>query len=332
MSPEQTHLLSVIVPSYNRRELLRRCLDSLALQTQDAGDFEVVVIDDGSSDGTAEMVDGLHTPYRLQLLRGKQQRWAAARNAGVAAAAGRVCLHVDDDIVCSPKLVAEHIAVHAASDREVGIGKLIQAPPDADDWYARAFAQGLNEHYTDLLGRPPTWTDCYGANLSSTAAVFIEVGGFATDLPSAVDLEFGFRLCEAGCKLHYLAEAEGTHDDQKLSGRMLEDARVSGRAHVLVVERHPSTEPNLLDWVGPAGPRELALRRALIGLRVPPSLLASLGRFLPARGRKMIWLHFVRRLTFWRSVRHQVSARRWRELTVERPRRGREPGLAPSVP
>ncbi len=332
MSSEQPHLLSVIVPSYNRRELLRRCLDSLAVQTQDAGDFEVVVVDDGSTDGTAEMVEGLHTPYRLQLLRGKQQRWAAARNAGVAAADGRICLHIDDDIVCSPQLVAEHVGAHASGDREVGIGKLIQAPPDADDWYAHAFARGLNEHYEDLAGRPPTWTDCYGANLSTTRAVFTEVGGFATDLPAAVDLEFGFRLCQAGCNLRYLARGEGTHDDQKLSQRMLQDADVSGRAHVMVVERHPSTQPYLLDWAGPAGPRELALRRLLISLRIPPSPLAAMGRFLPAAGRKMIWLHFVRRFAFWRSVRRQVDGRRWRELTVEEPRRGRDPGLAPSVP
>jgi glycosyltransferase involved in cell wall biosynthesis len=332
MNSEQPFLLSVIVPSYNRRELLRRCLDSLAAQTQDPGDFEVVVVDDGSTDGTAEMVEEIETPYELRLLRGQQRKWAAARNAGVEAARGRVCLHVDDDIVCSPRMVADHIDAHASGERTVGIGKLVQAPPDADDWYAHSFAQGLNEHYEDLLARAPTWTDCYGANVSTTRAAFIEIGGFATDLPAAVDLEFGFRLCEAGYTLVYLPDAEGVHDDQKLSHRMLEDAAVSGRAHVLVVERHPSTQPHLLDWVGPAGPRELALRRLLISLRVPPSALAPLGRLLPGRGRKMIWLHFVRRFAFWGSVRRQVDRGRWRELIVEEPRRGRDPGLAPSVP
>ena len=76
VNAQPPYALSVIIPSYNRRELLRRCLDSLAVQTQDAASFEVVVVDDGSTDGTAEMVAELHTPYRLQLVRGKQQRWA----------------------------------------------------------------------------------------------------------------------------------------------------------------------------------------------------------------------------------------------------------------
>lgn len=332
MNTKSPYELSVVIPSYNRRELLRRCLDSLAVQTQDPGTFEVVVVDDGSTDGTAEMVKELSTPYRLQLLRGKQQKWAGARNAGVKASQGRVCLHVDDDIVCSPRLVADHIAAHQEGERVVGIGKLVQAPPDADDWYAHAFAQGLNEHYDELVQRQPEWTDCYGANISTSRAVYLELGGFATDLPAAVDLEFGFRLCEAGCTLRYLPDAEGTHDDQKLSQRMLEDARIAGNAHVMVVAKHPSLRPMMLDWVGPAGPRELTLRRALIALRIPPAPLAGLGRLLPGTGRKMIWLHFVRRFAFWRSVRGNVDRDLWRELTIEDVRRGRDPGLSPSVP
>jgi glycosyltransferase involved in cell wall biosynthesis len=326
------YALSVVVPSYNRRELLRRCLDSLAVQTQDAASFEVVVVDDGSTDGTAEMVEELHTPYRLQLVRGKQQRWARARNAGVEAAQGRVCLHVDDDIVCSPRMVADHVAAHRDGDRVVGIGKLVQAPPDAEDWYAHAFAQGLNEHYEELEQRRPEWTDCYGANVSTTRDVYLELGGFDTELPAAVDLEFGYRLCQSGCTLVYLPDAEGIHDDQKLSHRMLEDARMFGDAHVKAVAKHPETRPMLLDWRGPAGPKELALRRALIALRVPPKPLAAMGSLLPGTGRKMIWLHFVRRFAFWRSVRSHVDRRFWRELTVEDVRRGRDPGLSPSVP
>ena len=142
--------LTVVITSYNRRELLRRCLDSLAVQTLDDSRFEVIVLDDGSTDGTTEMVESLSTPYPLRLLSGKQRRWAKARNAGVEAAEGRVCLHVDDDIVCGARMLAGHVAAHEEGERILAIGKLVQAPPDADDWYAHAFAQGLNEHYEEL--------------------------------------------------------------------------------------------------------------------------------------------------------------------------------------
>ena len=147
-------------------------------------------------------------------------------------------------------MLAGHVAAHEEGERILAIGKLVQAPPDADDWYAHAFAQGLNEHYEELLHRPPAWTDCYGANLSTTRAVYLEAGGFATDLTAAIDLEFGFRLIEAGCTLLYLPDADGIHDDQKLSQRMLDDAKAAGRDHPRVVAKPPA--PNRRCWTGSA--------------------------------------------------------------------------------
>ena len=64
-----TTQLSVLIASHNRRELLRRCLDSLARQTQDPATFAVIVADDGSTDGTADMVASFEAPFRLSLLR-----------------------------------------------------------------------------------------------------------------------------------------------------------------------------------------------------------------------------------------------------------------------
>lgn len=308
--------ISVVIPSYNRSALLRRCLDSLAKQTAEPGSFEVVVVDDGSTDGTAEMLEEIRTPYRLRTIRLQQSRWARARNAGVEAAAGAVCLHVDDDVICAPKLVAEHLTAFREDERTVGIGHLIQEPPAARDWYARSVAKGIEEHYEDMLHRDARWTDCYGANFSSPRAAFLEVGGFDTELQAAVDLELGLRLEQAGCVLRYLPAAVGVHDDQKLVGQMLRDERRNGEAHVMMVDRYPVTLPLMLDWrAGGAGWVELALRRALIVLRAPSAPLAWLGRLLPGAGRKMVWLHFVRRYTFWRSVRRHVSRSRWKSLT-----------------
>jgi hypothetical protein len=70
----------------------------------------------------------------------------------------------------------------------------------------------------------------------------------------------------------------------------------------------------------------------LIAGRIPPEPLAALGRLLPGSGRKMIWLHFVRRFGFWRSVRRQVDDGRWRELTAAAGAASREPGVTQSVP
>src|SRR6266550_3444939 len=97
--------LSVIVASRNRRDLLRRCLDSLCRQTCDPASYEVIVADDGSTDGTAETVERLRTPFALRLLRLEQAGQAAAQNAAIEASEGEICLILDDDVIASPELV-----------------------------------------------------------------------------------------------------------------------------------------------------------------------------------------------------------------------------------
>ena len=96
--------LSVLIATRNRRDLLRRCLDSLAEQTADPARFEVIVADDGSGDGSAAMTEELETPFRLRLLRLGGGGQAAAQNAALELAEGAACLFLDDDVVASPEL------------------------------------------------------------------------------------------------------------------------------------------------------------------------------------------------------------------------------------
>ncbi len=308
--------LSIIIASHNRSELLRRCLDSLVGQTADPSAFETIVADDGSSDSTAAMVEGFESPFRLRVLRLEQGGKSAALNAAVQAADGAVCLFLDDDIIASPALVAEHLAAHRRDPTTLGIGGITQQPIDANDWYARAFARGWNEHYEEKpLGRIG-WIDCYGANFSAPRAALLEVGGFK-QIATAEDIEMGFRLENAGCTPTFLPLAHGVHDDQKSGRRMLEDQRRQGRVHVELSAQFPQMRAQLLPWGEAVVPRELPLRKALIALRFPPRALAALGRLLPGQGRKMLWLHLVRRFAFWRSVRESVSRPEWRSMTSE---------------
>src|SRR4051812_34406551 len=89
--------ISVVIPTHNRRERLRSCLDSLAGQTLEPSRFEVVVAVDGSTDGTAEMLHELETPFALRVVVQPQSGQAAARNTGVAAASAQFVLLLDDD-------------------------------------------------------------------------------------------------------------------------------------------------------------------------------------------------------------------------------------------
>ncbi len=115
--------LSVAVASYNRRESLASVLETLGRQIYPADRFEVVVVLDGSSDGSAERVRGLELPYSLRLLEQENRGLAATRNRGVAEAANPVVLFLDDDIVPEPSYLAEHAAAHRRSrDGHVALG------------------------------------------------------------------------------------------------------------------------------------------------------------------------------------------------------------------
>jgi GT2 family glycosyltransferase len=301
----------VILATHNRREMLRRCLEALARQTQPPDGFEVIVADDGSTDGTAEMVGAFEAPYALRLLALEKSSHAAAQNAALAVSSAPVCLLLDDDVIASPELVAAHVEGHRRHPRAIGIGALTQEPVAAKDWYAHAFARGWREHYEELATREAHWMDCYGANLSARRSAFEEIGWVSTDIPSAKDFDLALRLSAAGCKPVYLPAAHGVHDDQKRSNRMLVDAERAGAMHVALSQRYPYAGPELLDWGASVDRRELALRRVCLALHVPASLLAPLGGLIPGEGRKMLWQHFVRRLAFWTGVRRNVNRRAW---------------------
>lgn len=312
MEPE----LSVVVATRNRRELLLRCLRSLAAQEGvEPGSFEAIVADDGSSDGTREAVEGLQATFPLQYLRLEKAGQAAAQNAAVAAAAGRTVLFLDDDVIAAPRLVAEHLAAHRAHPRLLGVGHLEQRPRRGRDWYAQMFANTWNRHYDELGERRLDWTACFGANLSVSRAAFQEAGGFATDLPVGEDMELAYRFERSGCEPRFLPAAKAVHDDQKGRRRLLADSRRQGSKQVALAERHPEMTAQLYGWFGATSRREVAVRRALLALRVPPGALAPLGRLLPGAGRKEIWFHFVSRLAFWRAARQGLGAERWERAT-----------------
>lgn len=312
MPPPSPPELSVIVPSYNRRDLLRRCLEALQAQTADPASFEVIVADDGSSDGTAEMVAGLEARFRLRRLDLENGGQPSALNAGIEAAEGGACLFLDDDTIASPELVATHLAAQQGEGRTLGIGSLTQAVPPGADPYAVAFARRWNERTESLTD--PDWADCYSGNLSAPRAALQEVGGFDTSLPAVFDLEAAFRLCAAGCVPRYLPEAHAVHDDDKPGEKIIPAEVRFGAFCAGFTEAHPETAKRLIGWFSATTAREVALRRALLALRVPPARLAAAGRLLPARARST-WLDFVSRFAFWSGVRGNMDRDRWRQAT-----------------
>ena len=99
--------LSVVIPTHNRRDLLEEMLTAFREQTLSASDFEVVVVIDGSADGTLEMVDTSEQPYKHKAVFQEQSGVAVARNRGAKEAGGSVVLFLDDDIMPHAQLLED---------------------------------------------------------------------------------------------------------------------------------------------------------------------------------------------------------------------------------
>jgi GT2 family glycosyltransferase len=203
--------ISVVVPTFRRPALLDRCLRSLAAQTADQGRFEVVVVDDGSGDQTAQVLETWRS--RLPNLKSWAQPAnrgpAAARNRAVAESSASLLLFIDDDVVAPPSLVADHLALHAEADPKLGVLGRVDWHPDLRvtpfmRWLDRSGLQfGFNAFREGVV--EPSYVAFCTANLSMRRQLFDAVGGFDERFPYPAyeDMELGWRLHPHGFRLEY---------------------------------------------------------------------------------------------------------------------------------
>ncbi|MEW6606869.1 MAG: glycosyltransferase [bacterium] len=120
--------VSVIIPTYNKKERLRLALTSFINQSYPRKEFEVVLIDDGSTDGTEDMVSSLILPYKINYLRQQNQGRSVARNLGITYAKGEIIIFTDDDLILSPEFIEEHVKHHKDEDKLVVHGTIYTMP------------------------------------------------------------------------------------------------------------------------------------------------------------------------------------------------------------
>lgn len=314
--------LSIIIPTFNRVERLRRCLEALSRQELAAGEFEVIVVVDGSTDDTTAMLNQIDTPFRLRHFWQENAGQASARNRGIREAIGRFCLFLDDDIDAAPALAAEHLRAQRAGEAIIAVGQLTIALPAGADWYARAFADGWRNHYAALNSgaTSPTWEDCYGGNVSAPRNALLAVGGFSAGIARGHDVELGYRLSQAGCTVVYMPEAVGSQFEQKGFGELSRDAERAGFTCVENYRRDPAMVSQALASFAGGSWRKLLLRRLLLGLRVPPRLIAWCAGASRSPERRLSWHAFIQNLCYWRGAQRAAAGTGlWARLTAGTP-------------
>ena len=233
--------LSVIIPTYDRVNRLRSCLESLSRQIQPFGDWEVVVVVDGSTDGTREMLAGLATPYRLLVCEQDDLGRGAALNRGVAAASGCYCLILGDNVVAHPDVVGEHLRAQQAGQGVVCQGPIKLTPSPQADWYTRELVEHWNKNFVELGAGPqsPSWLNCNADNLSAPRTAIIEAGGFAADLAASFEIELGHNLERHGLRVMFVAQAMVEQVEDRGFDRLTAEAEQRGQIHAELCRRHP---------------------------------------------------------------------------------------------
>jgi GT2 family glycosyltransferase len=254
--------VSVVVPTYGRRESVLRLLGALREQTLAPDAFEVIVAVDGSEDGTREATESLEAPFTVRTLWHPNQGRAATVNAGVAAANGEIVLVLDDDMEPSSALLAAHLRAHEG--RRVGV---VGAAPVVTDASTRPFgrfrAGRFNDVQAELARRADelVFTDAYTGNFSVRRADFDAVGGFdeSFDGYGLEDYEFALRLSEADIKLVFSVDAVAYQTYDKDFAAAARDNESRGRSMVIFAGLHPAEAPEVRshDAVPPSLARRL---------------------------------------------------------------------------
>lgn len=205
----------MVVPTYNRHASLQRLLAALDRQTFPMADFEVVVVDDGSSDGTVSYLRQQRRPYPLHVEEQAHAGPAAARNLGVAHSRGRLILFLDDDVVPAVDLISAHVAVQQAPGGAniVAIGPM--SPPG--DWPRPAWIRWeetqLDWQYRALVDGvfPCGPRQFYTGNTSLPQSLFLQAQGFDTRFTRGEDVELGYRMRDLGAQFVFVPQADVRH-------------------------------------------------------------------------------------------------------------------------
>ncbi|MBK7643971.1 MAG: glycosyltransferase [Planctomycetes bacterium] len=269
-SSESAPELSVILCTYQRRAILEKSIASFEAQDAPLGSFELVVVDDGSSDGTAEWLDAHAFAIPARVLHKPNGGLASARNVGLQAARGRLLLFVNDDTLAFPDLVREHLRAHA----ELAAGGVEASVLGTFEQPSAHLASALMRHlehspevfrYHDMRsGEFYDHNRFWTCNVSVAAVRVREAGDFDERFKryGCEDIDLGLRLERLGLRVCYHAGARA-HHEHLLGFDSLKRRQLSCSASfVHLFAKHPS-ELDHPDWSWLAGRGAQSMRAEL---------------------------------------------------------------------
>ena len=305
--------VSVVIPTYNRMDVLPEVL--AALERQDgAPSFEVVVVDDGSSDGTRQWLEGRQFEVPVTVLGQPNAGPAAARNRGVRhAGGGRVAFLGDDTVPSRGWLASHHRTVQDRPDRD----RL--AVLGYTDWHPRVrvgtFQRYINEHGLQfgyaLIDEPEDvpFNFFYTSNVSLPRELLLrQPFALSFPYPAWEDIELSYRLTrsEPAMRMIYAREATVAHDHPTSLRRFIERQEKAGYSAVVFYLLHQELGSFL--GIGPGGPPPLPSRWRQLGQEWLARTLQRFPARTPRLWENVLRYHYIRGLH--RGWRDRVGPRK----------------------
>jgi glycosyltransferase involved in cell wall biosynthesis len=238
--------ISALLCSFNRRHFLKRALESLEAQTVGMRNFEVVVVDDGSTDGTSELEAEFRGRLQLRWARQENMGLAAAKNLAIRQARAPILAFLDDDDIASPSLLEEHLRAHAKHPmEEVAVLGFTDLSPEVAEQPIMHFVTEVGFYlfcYPKMRdGEMLDHTYLWGGRSSCKAALLHGIEGpFDPDFRfGCEDIELGHRLRTRGLRVLYRKAARSTMIRAMTLDDVCRRAERQGESNWVFLTKHP---------------------------------------------------------------------------------------------
>lgn len=284
----KTPSLTVIIPTYNRSSILDECLSRLYRQSLSKDDYEVIVVNDGSSDKTKDILNSWEKKWSsLSAIHQKNAGQGSARNRGIKQAKGNIVLFIGDDIYADEKFLETHLNFHK-SHSEVNmacLGLSVWDPSKPINAYMKWLVHGGPQFSYHKLksGNEASFWYFYTSNISLKKSL-LDQGTFSSEYKGYgwEDIELAYRLFKsAKLKIIFIPEALAYHD-HLMKERDLKKRMISiGKNSYIFQKQHP--ELNIV----PTGIKKFSLN--IIGSLPVRLILGALKYIIPYFGKRFYW-------------------------------------------
>lgn len=233
MSPS-TPSVSVIIPVYNGAHTIAACLKSVLNQAYPSDAYEIVVVENGSTDNTSAIVQR----YPVRLLHSDVRGPAPARNLGIAQSEADIVAFTDADCIADPGWLSELVEPYV--DPQIGgVGGAILAYAHADRTIVEMFSDENAPLVNFISGEDEFLPHLYTANASYRRRLLSEVGGFNPDLVTGEDVDISWRVqLQTGAKLCYVPQAIVHHHHRSTRIGLARQYRQYGFGEILLDTMH----------------------------------------------------------------------------------------------